>query len=50
MFNREACRCFVEAEPGKLDIKRREPSILFISYSLVHSLNSLDLMEKDNKN
>ena len=23
--------CFLEAEPGKLDIKRREPGILFIS-------------------
>ena len=30
----------LKAEPGKLDIKRREPSILFISLPIVeHSLN-----------
>ena len=29
----------LKAEPGKLDIKRREPGILFISVSIVeHSL------------
>ena len=25
--------CILEAEPGKLDIKRQEPGILFISLS-----------------
>ena len=24
-------RCFFKAEPGKLDIKKREPAIIFIS-------------------
>ena len=24
--------CILEAEPGKLDMKRREPGILFISF------------------
>ena len=28
----------IEAEPDKLDIKRRDPGILFISYPLVHYL------------
>ena len=27
--------CIIEAEPGKLDIKRREPVILFISSAIV---------------
>ena len=27
----------LEAEPGKHDIKRHEPGILFISYQLLHS-------------
>ena len=32
--------CVLKAEPGKLDIKRQEPGILFISLSIVeHSLN-----------
>ena len=30
--------CILEAKPGKFDIKRREPGILFISFSkLIHS-------------
>ena len=29
----EDSTCVLEAEPGKLDIKRREPGILFISLS-----------------
>ena len=32
--------CVFKAEPGKLDIKRREPGILFISLPIVeHSSN-----------
>ena len=32
--------CVLKAEPGKLDIKRREPGILFISLAIVeHSSN-----------
>ena len=32
--------CVLKAEPGKLDIKRREPGILFISLPIVeHSSN-----------
>ena len=27
--------CFLKAEPGKLDIKRQEPGILFISLPIV---------------
>ena len=43
-WHREACRamstCVLKAEPGKLDIKRREPGILFISLPIVkHSSN-----------
>ena len=42
MYNREALPSdytrVIEAEPDKLDIKRRDPGILFISYPLVHSL------------
>ena len=33
--------CVLKAEPGKLDIKRREPGILFISLPIVdHTLQS----------
>ena len=35
--------CFLEAEPGKLDIKRREPGILLISLQ-VGSLFKLAIM------
>ena len=35
--------CVLEAEPGKLDIKRRKPAILFISLS-VGSLFKLTIM------
>ena len=35
--------CVLKAEPGKLDIKRREPGILFISLSIV-SLFKLAIM------
>ena len=35
--------CILEAEPGKLDIKRREPGILFISLQ-VDSLFKLAIM------
>ena len=35
--------CVLKAEPGKLDIKRREPGILFISLSIV-SLVKLAIM------
>ena len=32
--------CVLKAEPGKLDIERREPGILFISLHIVeHSSN-----------
>ena len=31
--------CFLEAEPGKLNIKSSKPGILFISLPLVHSSN-----------
>ena len=43
MYNREALPSdytrVIEAEPDKLDIKRRDPGILFISYPLIHSSN-----------
>ena len=32
--------CVLKVEPGKLDIKRREPGILFISDPLFHSSNN----------
>ena len=32
--------CILKAEPGKLDIKRREPGILFISLPIVFNLQS----------
>ena len=35
--------CVLEAEPGKLDIKRREPGILFISLQ-AHSLLKLAIV------
>ena len=45
--HREACRAikqaFLKAEPGKLDIKRRESGILFISLTIV-SLFKLAIM------
>ena len=31
--------CVLKAEPGKLDIKRREPGILFISLPIVKGNN-----------
>ena len=31
--------CVLKAEPGKLDIKRRKPGILFSVYKFVHSSN-----------
>ena len=35
--------CVLKAEPGKLDIKRREPGILFISlYPLLNTLQTSD--------
>ena len=34
--------CVLKAEPGKLDIKRREPGILFISYPLLNTLQTND--------
>ena len=39
----EYSTCILKAEPGKLDIKRREPGILFISLSIV-SLFKLVIM------
>ena len=36
-------KCVLKAEPGKLDIKRREPGILFISFTIV-SLFKLAIM------
>ena len=32
--------CVLNAEPGKLDIKRREPGILFIIYPLLNILKT----------
>ena len=32
--------CVLKAEPGKLDIKRREPGILFISLPIVEHLQT----------
>ena len=37
--------CVLKAEPGKLDIKRREPGILFISLPIV-SLFKLAIMTR----
>ena len=34
--------CVLKAEPGKLDIKRREPGILFISLPIVDTLLTSD--------
>ena len=34
--------CVLKAEPGKLDIKRREPGILFISYPLLNTFQTSD--------
>ena len=34
--------CVLKAEPGKLDIKRCEPGILFISLPIVDSLQTSD--------
>ena len=34
--------CVLKAEPGKLDIKRREPGIIFISYPLLNTLQTSD--------
>ena len=34
--------CVLKAEPGKLDIERREPGILFISYPLLNTLQTRD--------
>ena len=34
--------CVLNAEPGKLDIKRREPGILFIIYPLLNILKTSD--------
>ena len=34
--------CVLKAEPGKLDIKRREPGILFISLPIVDTLHTSD--------
>ena len=34
--------CVLKAEPGKLDIKRREPGILFISYPLLNTIQTSD--------
>ena len=38
--------CVLKAEPGKLDIKRRESGILFISLSIV-MLNTLQNSDYD---
>ena len=38
--------CVVKAEPGKLDIKRREPGILFISFNYL-LLNTLQTSDYD---
>ena len=46
MYNREALPSdytrIIEAEPDKLDIKRRDPGILFISYPFTHLIANLD--------
>ena len=34
--------CVLKAEPGKLDIKRREAGILFIVYPLLKTLRTCD--------
>ena len=34
--------CVLKAEPGKLDIKRREPGILFISLPIVEHSKTTD--------
>ena len=34
--------CVLKAEPGKLDIKRREPGILFISLPIVKHFQTSD--------
>ena len=41
MISRGLPTCIIKAEPGKLDIKRREPGILFISLPIV-SLQTSD--------
>ena len=46
MLNRSASlamsTCVLKAEPGKLESKRREPGILFISYSWLNTLQTSD--------
>ena len=34
--------CVLKAEPGKLDIKRREPGILFIRFPVLNTLQTSD--------
>ena len=34
--------CVLKAEPGKLDIKRREPGILFISLPILNTIQTSD--------
>ena len=34
--------CVLKAKPGKLDIRRREPGILFISFPLLNTLQTSD--------
>ena len=34
--------CVLKAEPGKLDIKRREPGIIFIRFPVLNTLQTSD--------
>ena len=36
--------CVLQTEPGKLDIKRREPGILFINLSIVEHSSNYDVI------